>query len=273
MLAHLKSLIETRFPRAFALLADLRDGRAMKDGEAEMCLLREIVSAGETACDVGANRGLYSFWLLRLGARVFAFEPNPRLVRIMRLRFRRALAEGRLTVTACAASDRAGDAVLHVPSEASALATVENAAIARMDGTTAEDMNVPRARLDDLVREETVDFVKIDVEGHELAVVEGARTIIGRDLPTLLIEAEERHRPGAVASLRTALAPFGFEGFYFDQGRLHPIAGFDPPRHQNIGALNAAGTLKRPGTTYINNFLFVARPEVRARLGGRIVEG
>lgn len=269
MPAHLKSLIETRFPRIFALLADFRDSRAMKDGEAEMHLLPDILEAGETACDVGANRGLYTFWLLRLGVRVLAFEPNPRLIHVMRLRFRRAIAKGLLTITACAASDRNGDAMLHVPADASALATVEDAAIARMGSVSAEDMSVRLARLDDLVRD-TVDFVKIDVEGHELAVIQGARSLIGRDRPTLLIEAEERHRPGAVASLRAVLEPLGYDGFYFDQGRLHPIEGFDPTRHQNIDALNATGTLKRPGTTYINNFLFVARPKVRARLTARI---
>ncbi|MDD3444799.1 MAG: FkbM family methyltransferase, partial [Zavarzinia sp.] len=115
MPTRLKPFIESRFPRLFSLLADIHDRRAMRDGEPELRLLPRLVTSGETVCDVGANRGLYTYWLLRLGVRVFAFEPNPRLVRIMNLRFRRAIAGGRLTVGAVAPSDEAGTTVLHVP--------------------------------------------------------------------------------------------------------------------------------------------------------------
>ncbi len=45
--------------------------------ESEMQLLPYLVSKGEVAVDVGANFGIYSFWLYRLGAKVLAFEPHP----------------------------------------------------------------------------------------------------------------------------------------------------------------------------------------------------
>lgn len=265
MLAHLKSLIESRFPRLFGLLADIRDSRALKDGEPEMRLLPRLVARGETVCDIGANRGLYTYWLLRLGARIFAFEPNPRLVRVMQLRFGRAIAGGRLTVDGCALSDTVGEIVLHVPVDAAALGTVEAAAFAKLGDAPMESFTVRKRRLDDVVRDK-VDFMKIDVEGHEIAVIDGGLGIIARDLPTLLIEAEERHRPGAVASLRQRLEPLGYKGYYLDCTGLRPIETFDPAVHQDVGALNEAGTHRLEGRIYYNNFIFVARAQARAKL-------
>jgi len=260
----LKGIVEARFPRLFGVLADLRDRRALIDGEPEMRLLSSLVSAGEVACDIGANRGIYTFWLLRYGARVIAFEPNPRLLEVMKRRFAAAVREGRLRLVGCALSDGGGDAVLHVPVGSAALATIEAAAIGQLH-TAVETIAVARRRLDDCVAED-VAFIKIDVEGHEGAVLGGGMALVSRCKPSLLIEAEERHRPGALAALRRRLEPLGYAGFYLDGGVLRPVAAFDPGRDQDPGALNEAGTHRRAGRSYINNFIFVARPEVEARL-------
>lgn len=260
----LKGIIEARFPRLFGILADFRDRRALIDGEPEMRLLSSMVSAGEMACDIGANRGIYTFWLLRYGARVVAFEPNPRLVEVMKRRFAAAVGDGRLRLVGCALSDSEGAAVLHVPIGSAALATIETAAIGQLH-SAVETIGVPRRRLDDCLAEE-VAFIKIDVEGHEDAVLGGGMALVSRCKPSLLIEAEERHRPGAVSALRHRLEPLGYEGFFLDGGMMRPVAAFDPGRDQDPGALNEAGTHRREGRSYINNFIFVARPEVKARL-------
>jgi hypothetical protein len=106
---------------------------------------------------------------------------------------------------------------------------------------------------------ESVGFIKVDVEGHELAVLLGARKILERDRPAILVEAEERHRPGAVQSIRDLLTPLGYHGFMLDAGRLSPISNFDATRDQFIPAdrvdnLNGGNYEGR----YINNFVFVA---------------
>ena len=264
MLGRLKGIVEARFPRLFSVLADIRDRRALIDGEPEMRLLSSLVAAGDVVCDIGANRGIYTFWLLRYGARVIAFEPNPHLVEVMKLRFAAAVRDGRLRLVGCALSDGDGDVVLHVPVGSAALATIEAAAIGQLH-TAIETISVPRRRLDDCVAED-VAFIKIDVEGHEDRVLGGGMNLVSRCKPSLLIEAEERHRPGAVTALRNRLEPLGYEGFFLDGDMLRPVSAFEPGRDQDPGALNEAGTHRREGRSYLNNFIFVARPEVKARL-------
>ncbi|HUZ11388.1 MAG TPA: FkbM family methyltransferase [Caulobacteraceae bacterium] len=76
-----------------------------------------------------------------------------------------------------------------------ALATI--APSNRLGGRASREISVPVARLDDF-QLPPIGFIKIDVEGHEEAVLQGARETIGRNRPALMIEIEERHNRGAI---------------------------------------------------------------------------
>ncbi|MCG5235026.1 FkbM family methyltransferase [Xanthobacter oligotrophicus] len=261
MLKSLKAILERRMPRVFALLCPLVDARAAHDPDSEVRLLPLLVAPGDTVCDIGANRGLFTYWLLRHGARVLAFEPNPSLVRILKLRFPGEIRSGALTLFETALSADAGAAVLHIPRDLSPLATLDGDLAA---GPT-EDVHVPMARLDACVTAD-VSFIKLDVEGHEVKVLQGARGLVAASRPTFLIEAEERHRPGAVAAVRQVLDPFGYRGFFRLGQKMRPIAEFDPAVHQSVAALEPDGTRPRKGALYVNDFYFAARPDIIARL-------
>jgi FkbM family methyltransferase len=266
VLSELKSLGETHLPRFYARACDLFDRKVARNPHSEVNLLPLLVNAGETACDIGANHGLFTFFLLRQNVRVLAFEPNPRLVRILRYRFPDAIRRGDLRLFDCALSDAEGQATLHVPKGFSPLATLDGALVTA--NVEMDTVAVPLRRLDAVVGEE-VAFIKLDVEGHEARVLQGAAHLLRANLPSLLVEAEERHRPGAVASVEALLAPMGYVGLFFANGTPHPLSAFDTQRHQRRDALNAAGTKVLPGHTYINNFVFVARADAKARLAAR----
>lgn len=265
MLKSLKAAGELHMPRAFALVSVVADWRVARNPLSEVNLLPLLASKDELACDIGANRGLFSFWMLHLGLKVAAFEPNPQMIRILRHRFPRALRNDRLRIFDCALSDGDGEVVLHVPRGFSPLATIDGRLAGK--GLAMDDIAVQRRRLDDLLIE-PVGFIKIDVEGHEQAVLEGAHRLLAAHKPSILVEAEERHRTGAVASMRQLLDPLGYEGFFVDADGLHSIGDFDPDLHQRPDALNADGTGARQGRAYVNNFIFVARPHMKARLQG-----
>jgi hypothetical protein len=99
-------------------------------------------------------------------------------------------------------------------------------------------------------------LIKIDVEGHELAVLEGAHHTLIRDQPHLLIECEDRHRADAIQSVRDFLAKYGYVGYFYHQKRLHPISKFQPSL-QNPDVLADFGPKSRAEIVYVNNFLFI----------------
>ena len=111
---------------------------------------------------------------------------------------------------------------------------------------------------------ERVDLIKLDVEGHELAVLRGGRAMLARDLPILLVELEERFGAGSIARVHAFMESFGYRGLFLDHRHLYPIAMFDPRRFQKMEQWSQVGA-------YINNFIFITErdyPSIRARLAG-----
>src|ERR1700694_1610183 len=73
--------------------------------------------------------------------------------------------------------------------------------------------HVPIARLDAVVRQD-VAFVKIDVEGHELNVLNGAVELLERCQPVFLVGAEDRHRAEATRSVFEFFRNKSYRGFF-----------------------------------------------------------
>jgi FkbM family methyltransferase len=221
---------------------------------------------GQVAVDVGCHKGAYTYWMRRrVGPRgaIFAFEPQPQQVNYLRTAFS-ALRYDNVSVIPMAVSNKCGKLPLHLPRGAGKThaATLE----ARNVGLGAR--NIRNSKLDApgsvLVDVTTLDtffatqdrppnFLKIDVEGHELAVLEGAQNILQFHRPALLIECEARHRPdGDVRPIFDLLQSHGYVGSFFHDGYCRPLAEFDQAKHQNID--KKAASIPRG---YVNNFAFV----------------
>jgi FkbM family methyltransferase len=143
--------------------------------------LRERVKPGAVCIDVGANVGVYvlqfAHWSAPAG-RVVAFEPNPvaRAVLAKHVRFNRL--EGRVDVVPSAVSSRAGTATLYAAAAdgKSRLGSPH----AELSGR-AREIVVPTVTLDDYCAGAGVapDWLFVDIEGFEVAALEGARELIG----------------------------------------------------------------------------------------------
>jgi FkbM family methyltransferase len=192
-------LIDAVSPRLGCALR-ARFGRSR---EPELALLPALVPPGSTAVDVGAHRGLYAYHLSRLvgpQGRVYCIEPQRDLAAYLE----RALP--RAAVINAALSDRAGSASLSIPIHAGhrvpGHATLEHSFDGGLDTTVA------LTRLDDLPLEGDIRLIKIDVEGHELAVVRGGLEVLARHRPALIMETDERNdrsretRPSLLATLK-----------------------------------------------------------------------
>ncbi|HVA86926.1 MAG TPA: FkbM family methyltransferase [Candidatus Saccharimonadales bacterium] len=219
-----------------------RVAKEMRRGEPELRLLPFLVDPARNAVDVGANKGVYTFVLARLARHVYAFEPNPKIFRILR-----ATAPRRATISPLALSDRSGNAALRVPYGPSGHSNQGGSLSAVKVSGEHTEVPVERRRLDDLDLPD-IGFIKIDVEGHESAVLDGARATIARDRPALLVEMEEKHTMQPIETALAAMLDRGYHGFFLDRAALRPLDAFDPEVHH-----------RHPRTGYVFNFIFLPR--------------
>jgi FkbM family methyltransferase len=146
--------------------------------------------------DAGANRGIYSLRLASLARTVFAFEINAQVTGDLQ---RAALPN--VNLFHMGLSDCAREVILYVPLLNGTLPLTGWASLHPGNCPGVESYQEISGRvcpLDDHALVD-VDFLKIDVEGHELQVLRGARSTIGRYRPRIL--AEVKDIPAVVAFL------------------------------------------------------------------------
>ena len=212
--------------------------------EPELPLLPALCRKDAIALDIGANEGFFSHYLLPLARSVVAFEPLPQM--LARLR---QIYAGKMEIHGVIISDSEGQAELRYPAGGYMSATIAPTNSAALEsGRVIETVFAPMKTLDSFGLT-NVGFVKIDVEGHEEAVLRGGLNTLQREKPNLMIEIEERHAPGSLARVSKFLQNLGYSGFYLDENQLLPVARFDPQRDQ----IRQNGKVER----YINNFLFL----------------
>lgn len=221
---------------------------AFKQHEPERALLPALCDPARAGLDIGAALGAYTWPLARLCKGCVAFEANPDQARYLRQAF-----GDRARVENVALSNYDGRVELVIPlghgNDLAGQATI--APGAWLDGQSVRRITVPMQTIDQFSLP-PAGFIKLDVEGHELAVLQGARTLLARDLPTILVELEERFEAGSIARVQEFLRPLGYHGLYLESGRIHDIAHFDPALHQKLENWGTHGL-------YINNFVFIPR--------------
>jgi FkbM family methyltransferase len=201
-----------------------------------------FVREGATVIDVGASWGLFTFHLAhRVGRRgqLYSYEPHPANTAVLE---KLAKAQPRVHFRPAAVSDVAGRGEMEVPRWKSRLVTAQSSLAHGFDGLEGVDVEriaVTTVRLDDEIGPEVqVDFVKIDVEGHEMSVLRGGASMFRRCLPPLLIEIEQRHLNGAIEDVFHYIQELGYHLFYIDEHALRPIADFDLERDQLAKVVN-----------------------------------
>ena len=223
--------------------------------EMEMELIPFLAHGDKMSIDVGADKGSYSAKMLQCSPRVVCFEPRRKeasdlseMARVLQLP---------LTVEPVALSDHSGTATLRMLTEDPGRSTIEGAnPLTDPDGSPQSHAEVVMRTLDDYGFDD-VGLIKIDVEGHELAVLRGAQKTIDNCRCSLLVEAEDRHAPGATANLFAWMHARQYSGFFLLGRTLIPADEFDLGTHQvesNVGGWRDGW---KKTSTYANNFVFV----------------
>jgi FkbM family methyltransferase len=146
-------------------------------------LFRRVVRPGMTVFDVGANVGYFSMVSRELGAQVHAFEPNPNTLRLLN---HSASIQSGVTVVPAACSDHEGRMTLW-------LSEARNTGESSLERKTGTPVEVEVISLDTYSQRTGArpDLLKIDVEGHELRALRGARELIARARPTIVVETKQ----------------------------------------------------------------------------------
>jgi FkbM family methyltransferase len=166
-------------------------------------LFRCLVSSGDRCIDVGANVGVHTVRLAKLvgaAGEVIAIEPDAGVAeRNRRNIMLNDLANAR--VLNAAASDQAGHMRLYRPDPSDT--NRARASLLRHPYLTGDTATVPVLRIDEIC-DGRVTLIKIDVEGHEAAVLRGAAAVVARHTPSIIFE----YAPELLDE--AAQAPFGW---------------------------------------------------------------
>lgn len=229
-------------------------------GEVELHLLDMLCRPGVDAIDVGANDGSYVHYLRRHVPRVIAFEPMPKLAQALHEKFPRGV-----VIEHIALSNRAGKIELRMPMidgvAIEGCSTISDRASAVYPGYVATE--VPMDRLDN-VYGGNVGFIKVDVEGHEQAVLDGGVETVRRCRPRALVEVMEMLSPGGIARARAYFGTLDYVGYFVHDGFLKPIDQFSIERMQdeaNLPGLTAPLTARRRFGPFVYNFIFLPHEE------------
>jgi FkbM family methyltransferase len=226
--------------------------------EPELGRLDEFVPKDRGAVDAGVWWGPWSWWLARRVPRVDSFEPNPDLVAQLT-----PVMPSNVTIHPVALSDRAGQSDLWIPSGGMGTEGRGSLEPGNRPESAWRQQAVTTNRLDDFELGD-VGFVKIDVEGHELAVLHGASGLLDEQRPTVMIEIEEHaDRQGPLDTIIEFFGDRSYRGEFLQKGRWHSIAELDrQATHemaQRVARHGYGANLVLYARRYVHNFIFKPR--------------
>ncbi len=221
--------------------------------------LWRLLDPGALALDIGANIGYTtSIMAHKTGpaGKVLAFEPHPALFRALEAnvaRFKQHETTGAIIAVNLALSDSRGASYLTYTDQFQT-----NHGIARLTDapdSAAKLIAVQKHSLDGMLGATNITLMKVDVEGHELQVLQGAKNLLQRQGVKHIIYED---LSGSDSAVHTLLASYGYSlyalGWNFWKPLISPIG---------------AGPKIRAGYEAPNYLATVDAPDVRARFQRR----
>jgi len=216
-------------------------------GEPELAFVPFLTDRTRAALDIGAHRGIYASVLARYAAHVHAFEPHPALSRYLQ-----QVMPPDVTVHPVALSSQAGSVNFLIPRGGTYLGlgqgTLEAKPIFHIENFC--EIEVRASLLDEEIHD-PVGFIKIDVEGHELAVLKGGKGLLLRDHPALMVEIADNNELRHYHEVTEFLSSLGYRAYWLESGALVSVSRRGP----NEAFTRVAGPA---GEILFANFFFLA---------------
>ena len=186
--------------------------------------------------DVGANIGLMSLFVSRYFplANIHAFEAHPETAVILRENLSLNSFSNNITVHSVALGSERSTVSISADLDA-------NRGGASIVKEGQQPISVECFTMDEVLAESKVDLIKIDVEGYELHVLQGAKKIIESQHPVLIIEiSQDRDGTDQTKAIWNFVQEMGFVVFKFKgtkerKSNLIKVSSFDQlPEHDNV---------------------------------------
>jgi FkbM family methyltransferase len=202
---------------------------AREDAQVDLSFLKRVVRRGDCVVDAGASIGLYTKFLSALvgpEGLVCSVEPMPETYDVLVSNVRR-LGLSNVRPLNYALSDVDGELEMEVPRWSYGGENLYEARVAGAASGGLRRIRVAARRLDTLVPDRPIAFVKCDVEGHELRCLAGAAETIRRWRPPWLLEVWGDPDAEASHARRVFLdmLGLGYSAHCYDGRRLAPRAG------------------------------------------------
>ena len=178
--------------------------------QTEVSLLLSILTNNAIVYDVGANIGYHTTAFASVAKHVYAFEPHPRNYAMLKIN---TVSLPNVTAMNCAVSQTPGHVYV------SDFDPEQPGNFGAVCVTTEETkISVPCLSLDQSGLEPP-DLIKIDVEGHELNVLQGCQEIIAQRCPVIYYEAHESKH---LKEIYEMLEPLGYRFYWVQVNNYNP---------------------------------------------------
>jgi len=239
-----------RLDKGFRMNLDLQDPEQLKvyfyghyHERYEAQLVARLLEEDDVFWDIGANVGYFTLvaaTALAGSGQIVAFEPGNNAY--ARLTENIALNPyENIKTYPVAVSDREGEAVLHVSGDiADSSASLFPAGAAAAGEELCRTVALDQFRAAEGLREPTL--IKLDAEGAELAVLQGAQRLIAQSSPLFLMEMEEKNLKAAGASkaaIQEFLTGYGYRAAHLKKGRWQATSDVTTVKGRNIFWFNS----------------------------------
>jgi FkbM family methyltransferase len=225
-------------------------------------VFKQLSNPQKVCLDIGANIGNLTLFFCKFFSHVYCFEPITSLCELLERRFQGC----NVSVENCALGRNRSESYLHIPivrnkrieTRSSLIVDFQDKSIWGEKVNDVAKIKVLVQKLDDF-KIDNIGLIKIDVEGFEMEVLEGAYETITRNLPNIFIEIEQRyHREASIYDIFQRIKDIGYFGYFFYKNRLRLIQDFDLDHMQNES--------NEGSSDYVSNFIFTSSSILNLKL-------
>ena len=188
--------------------------------EPEIFIINQLIENGTDSIDVGVYRGVHSYEMAKYSKNVHSFEPNPVIFKELNKYLPNIIKN--INLYNYALSDKNEKKILRIPLRNQNISKSNYEEYYKMGLATIHEKNtfenfdkfeIYCKKLDEFYFKNKISFIKIDVEGHEIQVIDGAKNLIKKFKPNLMIEIEEKHSKNNLIESISYIRSFGYQAY------------------------------------------------------------